>query len=97
MSILDNEGHDPQGLGNSVTARAMQRVREEWEAPLRAEIERLRQRVEALEHLIVEECDPTSMSDIPNAMLAQTARDAVARRATEAFSDEQSVQKETGQ
>jgi hypothetical protein len=54
-----------------------------------AEIERLRRRVQALEHLIVEECDPHDMADIPNAMLAQTARDAVARRATEAFSDEQ--------
>lgn len=42
MGIMDNEGHDPQGFGNSVTARAMQRVREEWEAPLRAEIKRLR-------------------------------------------------------
>lgn len=30
-------------MDDSVTARTMQRIREEWEAPLKAEIERLRE------------------------------------------------------
>lgn len=56
-----------------------------------AEIERLRRRVEALEHLVVEECYEHDIVDIPNAMLAQTARDAVARRKAEESSHEQAA------
>lgn len=51
------------------------------------EIERQARRIEALEHLVVEECDPHDIVDEANAMLVQTARDAVARRATEALGD----------
>lgn len=53
MSILDNEGHDPNGLGNRPSLGSVERAYNDGYAASRVEIERLRRHLDGRDAFIV--------------------------------------------